>query len=326
MKISFSRYELFPRASLNSRYSFGRPVRRVGALLCVEEGWGRGYADVHPWSELGDLPLSEQLHLLRQGKLTPLTANSLRFAQIDGCARAQGVSAFKNLRIPESHCLVTDLESLDDAWVKRILDSGFRRIKVKVGRDAQKETQRLGELSLQLNQSVKFRLDFNASLDFESLENWLGSAEKFLDQIDFIEDPIPWDPVKWKRLRKNWRVRLACDREAEGISPEILSDSVDLMVVKPAVSEPRCIQFPRIFTSYLDHPFGQLTAAYAAAVEIQKSSGSSVEIGGFLSHTAYEKNEFSEQLQIQGAFLFPAEGTGFGFDSLLQSLNWEPLE
>lgn len=319
MKISFSRYELFPHASLNSRFSLSRRAPRVGALLCIEADWGRGYADLHPWPEFGDLPLRQQIELLQRGTLTRLTANSLRFAQIDGCARAQGVSAFENLKIPESHFLVTDLESLDDSSVQTILDSGFRRVKVKVGRDIQKETQRLRELSYQLGQQVKFRLDFNASLDLETLEKWLESAKNFLDQIDFIEDPIAWYPLKWKKLRKEWGVRLASDREGEGVSPEVFCECVDVMIVKPAISEPGNHELPRVFTSYLDHPFGQLTAAYDAA------SDGSAEIGGLLSHTAYDKNEFSEQLQVQGAFLLPTEGTGFGFDSLLHSLSWESL-
>jgi len=64
------RYTLKPRRPL-SALAGARP--REGALLRV----GEGFADVHPWPELGDAPLDEQLALLSHGQTTPLTRRSL---------------------------------------------------------------------------------------------------------------------------------------------------------------------------------------------------------------------------------------------------------
>src|SRR5437763_8510701 len=88
------RYELVPKRRLS-------PIagRREGALIRV----GSGFADVHPWPELGDEPLGAQLDLLRSGKTTTLTRRSLELAKIDGDARERGFNLFAGLQIPRSH-------------------------------------------------------------------------------------------------------------------------------------------------------------------------------------------------------------------------------
>ncbi|MCU1228491.1 MAG: hypothetical protein JWO97_1375, partial [Acidobacteria bacterium] len=71
--IRYAPYELVARRALNARAT---ELRRRGALIEVDGG----YADVHPWSELGDAPLDEQLAMLARGETTSLTRASLRFA------------------------------------------------------------------------------------------------------------------------------------------------------------------------------------------------------------------------------------------------------
>jgi len=89
---------------------------------------------------------------------------------------------------------------------------------------------------------------------------------------------------------------------------------------KPAVDGP-IPELPRVVvTSYLDHPIGQLGAAYAASVS------KCLEPCGLLSHTAYKKNPFSERFQIVNERLVPDQsGTGIGYDDLLENMNWKRL-
>jgi hypothetical protein len=47
------------------------------------------------------------------------------------------------------------------------------------------------------------------------------------------------------------------------------------------------------------------------------------EIHGILSHHVFEPNTFSERLQQQGAVLVPPQGTGIGYDDLLETLDWK---
>src|SRR6476659_4640671 len=74
--VDFWRYELTPKRRLSAVADAGP---RRGALIRVDGG----YADIHPWPELGDLPLDEQLALLARGETPSLTASSLEVASID---------------------------------------------------------------------------------------------------------------------------------------------------------------------------------------------------------------------------------------------------
>jgi len=73
-------------------------------------------------------------------------------------------------------------------------------------------------------------------------------------------------------------------------------------------------------TSYMDHPVGQLFAAYVAAKHATSSRC------GLVTHVLYEKNAFIEQLGIDGMRLVPPAGRGIGFDDLLERLPWKKLQ
>src|ERR1044071_5942030 len=161
------RYTLKPRRRL-SAVAF--PGARHGALLRAYDG----YADIHPWSELGDAPLDEQLARLARGETTPLTRASLHHAQVDGRARTYGVSLFAGLTIPESH------------WPGDNPPPAFDTVKLK------------GVSSIPPR--VRLRIDFNATLtpdEFVRVADILPH-----DRIDFIEDPVPYDETTWLELRQ----------------------------------------------------------------------------------------------------------------------------
>ena len=219
----FWRYTLVPRRAL-SPLAGARP--RHGALLRI----GDGFADVHPWPELGDTPLDEQLARLAHGKTTPLTLRSLQCAEIDGRARVAGRSLFDGLTIPPSH------------WPGDDPPSAFDTVKLK-------SIDRIPEL-------VRLRIDFNSRL---RAEEFIYMAEALpRERVDFVEDPCPYDGATWSALRQATGLRLALDRA-------VAEEGVDVLVVKPAVQDlPRTAK-EIIITSYMDHPIGQFYAAYVAA-------------------------------------------------------------
>ncbi|HEX8154500.1 MAG TPA: hypothetical protein VF698_15305 [Thermoanaerobaculia bacterium] len=273
MDIWFWRYSLVPRARLGG---VARPGVREGALIRV----GDGYADVHPWPELGDLPLDAQLRSLH----TPLMRCSLRFAALDGAARREGRSLFDGLTIPLSH------------WSGNEPPAGFDTVKIK---------------GLQpVPPDVRVRVDFNATLSASQF-----AALPLPDHLDFVEDPCPYDPAVWRSLRS--RCRLALDRP-----PAVIRDrqSVDVLVVKPAV-QPEWPEFDGeiVVTSYLDHPVGQMFAAYVAATHRVSDRC------GLFTHVLYEANAFSDAMRADGARLLAPAGTGIGFDDLLERLPWQRL-
>jgi o-succinylbenzoate synthase len=263
-------------------WEYSLSPKRRGALIRA----GSGFADVHPWPELGDEPLETQLDLLRAGKRTTLTRRSLELARIDGEARERGVSLFAGLQIPRSH------------WPGSNPPPEFDTAKIK-------SIDRIPD-------RVRLRIDFNARL---RPEEFLMIAEGLpLDRIDFVEDPCPYDGGTWSALREQTRLRLALDRfHAE--------EGVDVLVVKPAIQEMPQTAKEIVITSYMDHPVGQFGAAYIAAANAERLSARC----GLFTHVLYERNAFIEMIRSDGSRLLPPEGTGIGFDSLLEQLPWKRL-
>ena len=210
------RYTLVPNA--------GRASARHGALLRVNDG----FADIHPWPELGDLPLDSQLALLSRGELTPLTRASLHLAELDGDARRRGVSLFEGLTIPLSH------------WPGNEPPAAFDTVKTKG--------------VLHVPPHVRIRIDFNARL---TPDEFLRIAETLpRERIDFIEDPCPYDEQVWRDLRERTGLPLALDR---------FEGRADVLVHKPALRTTWPRHNDVVVTSYMDHPVGQFGAAYIAA-------------------------------------------------------------
>lgn len=300
MAIWYWPYELRPRVPLGPKA--GTTARR-GALLRV----GDGFADLHPWPELGDLPIETQLARLAAQQPTPQAQCSLQLAARDRKARESGLSLFGRLRIPPSHYLWTDIDSpLDFSRIRE-----FKVVKMKSGREVAPLYKILGQLR---GAGVKARIDFNGSLDEQSAAEFLGKADR--GTIDFLEDPMPGGPA-WERISLRFQVRLAADRVDE--------KSAAVLVHKPAL---RPLNVPPdrsvVVTSYLDHPVGQLHAA-AVAAELASREPDRVERCGLLTHVLFEKNEFSERMRAEGPRLLPPEGTGVGFDDLLTRLPWKKL-
>ena len=165
--IEFWRYELTPKRRLSAVADAGA---RRGALIRVNGG----VADVHPWPELGDLPLDEQLALLARGETTPLTQSSLEFASIDAAARRDGRSLFDGLTIPPSH------------WPGPDPPAAFDTVKLK-------------SIDV-IPDRVRLRIDFNATLTAEEFVRIAATLPR--ERIDFIEDPCPYDAAVWRELRE----------------------------------------------------------------------------------------------------------------------------
>jgi O-succinylbenzoate synthase len=284
MRIWVHRYTLTPKRRLSG---IARPGPREGALLRVALRSGNsGFADLHPWPELGDAPLEEQLALLAHGDTTAQTWASLRLARCDGEARERGVSLFDGLTIPESH------------WPGNDPPAGFDTVKVK------------GTSSLPPD--VRLRIDFNSML---TAGEFLRLAQRLpRERVDFVEDPCPYNERVWRALRAETHLRFALDRG-------VAASGVDVLVYKPALQA----QWPAfngeiVVTSYMDHPVGQFGAAFVAAKHEAQARC------GLFTHVLYENDPFLERVQSDGARLLPPAGTGVGFDELLEGLPWKILE
>lgn len=319
MKIAYSPYELTGKTGFRNRH---------GALLQVQFDDGSiGYADCHPWTEVGDAFLEDQLRSAIQKKPTPLMQRSLHFARLDAQARAKGVSLFKGLAIPASHWFLPSLMHWDVADVNKAIQGGFPAIKIKIGDNFPEELIHLEKLLTTLPQHIKLRLDFNQKLSQDQFKSAFKALSRWHDRVEFYEDPFAFETNAWAEMQGKGAA-LACDKDA----PQAIAQPyvAKILVLKPAIlsEEPflNVLGSPQrvVVTSYLDHPLGQLSAAYVAALCNQKAAGRLLPCG-LMSHHAYQPNAFSEQLHAKGPVLQQPAGTGFGFDDLLKRQLWKKL-
>ncbi|HEV8436452.1 MAG TPA: hypothetical protein VGR95_23790 [Thermoanaerobaculia bacterium] len=257
-------YALKPKRRLSA---LAGDAPRRGALIRV----GEGFADVHPWPELGDATIDEQLARLARGETTALTRRSLWFAS------QWSPRMFDGLTIPRSH------------WPGSDPPDEFDTAKVKMPGGV-------------LPDRVRLRLDFNGNR--EAFERAVSTLP--LERIDFVEDPCPYDSATWTRLRAETRLRFALDRGDE-------EEGVDVLVVKPAVQDVPRTAKEIVITSYMDHPIGQLHAAYVAA-------GCRSHTAGLITHVLYETDPFIERMRIDDTRLVVPD-----FTDLLEALPWKKL-
>lgn len=344
MTFWISPYELKPRGLDSKLNAIASPGPRRGTLLRFDFGNGSfGYADCHPWPELGDLPWEEQVALLSQDRLTDLTQRSLSFAKLDAEARQKRISLWwEGAVIPPSHTLVPDLMALTPSQLEAWSRAGQTRVKFKVGKDPVAEGQVLAGFSdLFKKLGIQVRLDFNGQLTPAEFENFLKQID--LGVLDFVEDPCAYDGPLWADLQREFKIRLALDRVPSSLLPVFSAPdtSYSVLILKPAIQDPalmlehaRAQGAALVVTSYMDHPYGQLCAAWVAARLARE--GCVLERCGLLTHLLYEpvvlppsdvktrlantrqwENVFGSELQP------PQEGFGFGLEFFLESQAWE---
>ncbi len=318
MKIAYHLYQLRFKRNYGDSCS---KVPRKGALLRITLHEGLiGYCDCHPWVELGDESLENQLHLLSQNARTPLLERSLHFARLDAYARNEGYSLFKGMTIPLCHQLISLSDNLPE-----LSSQGLTHFKLKVGSFPDVEISTI-ELWVQNISGLHFRLDFNEKLSRKKFqEYWEKIPSEVRECIDLVEDPYPYDSEAWAQDQLALKVSFAADRKSLLAlqSPE----SAHFCVYKPAVeSPPKSFHHTTklIITSYLDHPFGQMCAAYEAA-RLRKLYPQQVSLCGLLTHNCYQGDPFVSSIQSRGGQLMPPEGPGFGFNTLLKEIPWQNL-
>lgn len=294
---------------------------RQGALLRVTFDDGCiGYADCHPWEEIGDAPLAKQLSLLKEGKRTALTTRALAIARQDGEARSAKRVLVDSSKIPFSHWLTSDLFTWKKEDNHRLIKHGYSHLKFKVGRDVEREISLLNALFPY--EGLQLRLDFNERLTMAQFASFLEAIGSLTKHIDFVEDPFPYDAAQWEKIQNDYDIRLACDRQApEAIG---LTKAAPVLILKPALHDP--VDFKKaagqriVVTSYVAHPLDQIVSAYAAA-EVDPTR---TEKHGLLSHRLYAPLPYSQGLSWETpVFTWKDKGYGFGFDDLLSKESWE---
>ncbi|MCB0412926.1 MAG: hypothetical protein KDD50_01250 [Bdellovibrionales bacterium] len=354
MKIWYSKYTLNPVVSLNG---LSEDLNfRAGFLIKVDFGSDViGFSDVHPWEEFGDESIEDQLAILKKYKageapLSKVLKRSLHFAQIDGQARKDRVSLIGD-KVGEitNNYLVTELSSWSANQTLRVVRDGFKIMKVKMGSDLQGDTALLKAFVTLLKKgtsntyigyssALKIRLDFNSLISSDDFIEWFGGVKEWLyPNLDYIEDPFPYDQEDWDRVSQKFQITFALDRENRDFQQPVSNRHV--IVVKPAVENPYWIveqlkrtsgkiaqplDYDFVFTSYMDHPVG-IASAVSEAIQFNAKFPGHLLSCGMLTHNLYQENNFSKEIEVKNGIVhFPGQN-GIGFDDQLKNISWKEL-
>ncbi len=319
MKLEYHRYTLRGRSEdrLNSRSTRSK---FPGALIRVD---GVGVGCIHPWTELGDSSLSDELMALEAGSPLTLGSVALECASVDGQARREGKSIFENSSsgdLPVSHWSAGPTDNPN-----AVAADGFAVAKLKLGADITAAVERTERWVACAGMNF-LRLDFNTALTPEQfVEFWNSLSGLARQKIQFVEDPTPFDLDQWLKLQAATGAKLAVDlRPAQDIE-----NWDGWLILKPAVltmvQQRRLIEAfdseKIVFTSYMDHAIGQTWAMYCASQFPEVRN-----VAGLLSHERFASgDEFFSQIRRRGPRFESPTGSGLGFDDLLEGLPWKPL-
>jgi o-succinylbenzoate synthase len=311
----YHRYTLRSAAPLNARTS---GTEHEGVLIFRDGGVGC----IHPWKIFGDESVDVQLSKLAAGRSSNLLKRALRCVEIDAAGRRSNRSLFEGLSVPESHAtIVGGMDAIAQA-----IDGGFRTLKLKAGSDLKADAEKVNQV-IKLFPRVSVRLDFNCSLRGEELEQFLCVlSHDARASIEFLEDPCAYTEACWSAQRNVHGVSLAMDMGIEEVEANYAfsvikpaRNRVDHLVSNAIKNTRRCV-----FTSYMDHPIGQAFAAFEAG-RCEQQNPVCMATAGLMTHGLFEPNAFTEQLgTVQPQWIYK-EGTGLGFDELIEQLVWKKL-
>jgi O-succinylbenzoate synthase len=319
--LHFHPYTLYSRGALNA-VSMRREFH--GALIRVDEGVGC----LHPWPEFGDAPIDEQLSVLRDGGSTRVIECALRMAATDGEARRRGVSLFAGLEVPPCHWS-WDQNQPSEPQMHRVVEEGWRAIKTKGWGNVGEVLRWMDSFaSKSEGAEVRLRVDFNSCLQpyqFGNFMEWMPLRVR--ERLDFVEDPLPYQPELWSQMQERYGVTLALDKQLRGAC-----EGFEVAVLKPGRREWREItddlppQKRIVMTSAMDHAIGQSFAAWEAAVAWQEL-GARMDLCGLSTEHLFAQDEFFGRLRSEGGqLLVDRDGTGLGFDDELRKLPWQRLK
>ncbi len=314
MKVWISPYKLFSRAPLNKTESASVGE---GFLLKVQNSdFEAGYADCRPWEIFGDGTVEDQIHQLKHRRWTTLLKRSFFFARMDGMARAQQQSLWDADLSIRSHYTVSEIKSLTSPeLLEQIRGQGFRTLKIKVGRDIERELSVCHQLAEKA--WFRLRLDFNGSGGEEFLKQ-MGSH--LASQIELAEDPAPYEESSWSEMEDTFNIPLAIDQ------PLMVHTNIShhrTRIIKPARQNNYARQ-QDVITNSLDHPVGQAFAGLQAQESLVRLNKQTRDYGLQSAHLFKDQTYF-HMMNTEDAFFKPIPGTGIGFDDLLKKEQWTQI-
>ena len=325
MELFYAPYQLVPKTQLNKKTLSKQP--RTGILLKIQKNKWVGYSDLHPWPELGDQVLEDHIKAFLQQAPSFLGCVTMAQACWDGDARAAHKSLVSEEPLLKNNLLVSDLDLLTEHFLALNKKLGFEVIKLKAGRDLEKELFYCKKILDTGNFGL--RLDFNSTLEWNTFQKFFESIPT--KYIEYAEDPLPYSVEVWSEAQKF--IPLALDFEARKISWQKHEKPVaQVLIIKPQRMNMEavlsCVNAWKIkftVTSSMDHPLG-VVQAYSWAQELQQKFSKQSLSPGCLTLDVFEKTKYHSEILVTGPFIKSIPGSGSGFKKLLEGESWIPLQ
>tara|TARA_B100000749_G_scaffold280223_1_gene275305 strand:- start:13222 stop:14115 length:894 start_codon:yes stop_codon:yes gene_type:complete len=238
----------------------------------VYEGGEKVTTCLQCWEGLGDPSLSESVDaLMLSDRTNPLVDKALHWAELQLSISRKEMQVAAEAMAKKSHQLLLSSES----WEPENLGTV---VKLKVGADIETDMELARKLVATKN-DVSLRLDFNQSLSLDQFKGFLVQFSDIVSNVDFFEDPVPYDAEVWRSIRNEMSIRLCLDMGSYELlnGKEIDPESIDVLCCKPArnpvgpMVQWSCEnQVPLLFTHYMDSELGQRLAAYEAFKAIEE--------------------------------------------------------
>jgi O-succinylbenzoate synthase len=218
-----------------------------------------------------------------------------------------------------------------ETQIEELLDSGFRTIKIKVGRqDPGDDIDTVNRVSRMLPGGVSLRLDANRLWDFDTAVSFGRAVDSTF--IEYVEEPFP-DVSRIPAFCSNTGIAVALDESLDSVDPREarIPAGVGAFVLKPAMlgGIRRTLDFmllaknrgikPVISSCFEAGPGFALLLKIAAALDSDSASG--------LDTLKYlEQNLFKTPLIIEDGFIHCEHVQGKSMDDVLNFNLLTPLD
>ncbi len=330
MKISYSKYALSFPASINSQAC---DVFREGLLVKLNKDSQFGFSSICPLPKFGDPSVEECIDILncKKNDYPFIIKRALDNALIDHEFRSQHKPLLSEVELPQCYSLYKKGMSLDSN----------SQIKFKVGINLDFEADKINKLfnvasdfdsnfDSNLHLNTKIILDFNQKKGMDVFLNKLHS--RVIDSILYIEDPAE-QTDELKKIIKKYKISLAADFRKDvdflNISSVLIikptrEDELSSQQIKRFINNKNC---SIVFTSYMDHPIGQLFGLYRAASFYKNNNISQISQAGFSTLLMFpELNLDKRFLFDKNKFCDLSKEFGIGFNGYLNSIDWVDIK
>lgn len=209
----------------------------------------------------------------------------------------------------------------------KMIQNGFKTLKVKVGRDFENEFQLLKALRSE-HSSIQIRIDCNQSWSFDEAVSNLSQLEPL--NIEYCEEPLITKEIdKLSLLKKETSIKLAADesiRNKKDAGVLSVQNGFDVFVLKPMMigsfseiyvtkQQANSHYIDMVFTTSLESKIGRIITAILALGWGAKKYAHGLATGSLLSHDLNDETEINS-----GSYVIPQK-PGIGID-----LNYKYLK